>query len=170
MNGIIEETCKAIYNELCSQDLRTPKTEEEWNYVLDGFEKRWQFPNCIGALDGKHVTIVKPANSGSVYFNYKRTFSIILFALVDAQYRFLYIDVGAYGSEGDASIWQTTALQKAINTGRANLPSSLSLRKAPDMKLPPVIVGDDAFPLSVNLMKPYSGDQLASPELIFNYR
>lgn len=170
MNDIIEETCEAIYDELCSQRLRAPKTEEEWNEVLDGFEKRWQFPNCIGALDSKHVTIVKPANSGSVYFNYKGTFSIILFALVDAQYRFLYIDIGEYTSEGEASIWQTTALQKAANTRRPNLPSSVSLRKAPDIKLPPVIVGHDAFPLSVNLIKPYRGDQLASPELIFNYR
>lgn len=52
---------------------------------------------CIGALDGKHVHIRPPPGSGSEFFNYKNTFSIVLMALVDADYKFIYCDIGCNG-------------------------------------------------------------------------
>lgn len=146
--------------------LVSPRTKDEWLAVMKNFYERWQFPQCIGALDGKHVAIIKPPNSGSVYFNYKKTFSIVLFALVDADSRFLYIDVGAPGSDGDGGIWRTTPLRNAIEDGTAGLPIS----GPGPVGVPPVIVGDDAFPLSINLMKPYTGTNLDEEKVIFNYR
>ena len=67
--------------------LQCPQTPGEWSTVAEQFWKRWQFPNCIGALDGKHVTLRQPFKSGSYFFNYKHTFSIVLMALVDANYQ-----------------------------------------------------------------------------------
>jgi hypothetical protein len=63
---------------------------------MEGYRRRfwdiWNIQNCIGDVDGKHVNIEAPANSGPVYFNYKKTFSVILLALVDANYNFIMID------------------------------------------------------------------------------
>ncbi|KAL3212976.1 hypothetical protein MRX96_035798 [Rhipicephalus microplus] len=73
-----------------------PKTET-WLHIAEGFSRKWQFSNCIGAVDGKHIQIKSPPNSGSMYFNYKGTYSVVLLAVVDSDYKFMIVDVGAYG-------------------------------------------------------------------------
>ena len=70
------------------------KTEAEWQAIADGFLTRWNFPNCLGALDGKHVGVKCPAISGSLYYNYKGFYSVILMALVDSDYKFIWADLG----------------------------------------------------------------------------
>lgn len=59
-----------------------PITEQGWLTVERGFHNR--FPHAIGAMDGKHVVLQAPFNSGSEYYNYKKSFSIVLLALVDS--------------------------------------------------------------------------------------
>jgi len=78
-----------------------PLTAEEWLKCSENFYKQWNFPHCVGALDGKHLVMQAPANSGSYYYNYKGTFSIVLLAVVDAEYKFLYVDVGCNGRVSD---------------------------------------------------------------------
>lgn len=95
---------------------------EEWKAVADGFAARWNFPNCIGALDGKHVNIIQPANSGSRFFNYKHTFSLVLMGLVDADYKFLYCDVGCNGRISDGGVFAGCSLDQPLKTKTANVP------------------------------------------------
>ena len=83
-----------------------PETEEDWQLIAEKFEKRWNFPHCIGTLDGKHIVVKCPASSGSLYFNYKETFSIVLLTLVDANYKFRYIDIGSYSRNSDGGCYE----------------------------------------------------------------
>ncbi len=61
-----------------------PSSDEEWGAIAHEFNEKWNFANCIGAMDGKHVQIQAQANSSSYYFNSKGSFSIVLLAVVDA--------------------------------------------------------------------------------------
>nr|CAI5840912.1 unnamed protein product [Callosobruchus analis] len=135
-------------------------TEEIWKTVEKNFCELWNFPNCIGAIDGKHVVIEAPANSGSLYFNYKKTFSVVLLALVDANYRFISVDVGAYGKNSDGGIFASSNMGKALLGNSFNIP--------PDK----IIVGDEAFPLSKHLLRPFPGTQIRNniSKRTFNYR
>ena len=82
---IISETCNAIWTKLLEDRyLKCPTTQVEWKKIAIRFEKLWQFPNCLGAIDGKHVVMQAPARGGSTFFNYKKTHSIVLMAVCDA--------------------------------------------------------------------------------------
>nr|XP_026695263.1 uncharacterized protein LOC104265542 [Ciona intestinalis] len=72
---ILKETCSAIWNVLGPKYVKPP-TSEDWIKIAEDFEQIWNFPNCLGALDGKHIRIKSPPNSGSEFYNYKGYFSI----------------------------------------------------------------------------------------------
>ncbi|KAJ8937947.1 hypothetical protein NQ318_013203 [Aromia moschata] len=59
--------------------------------IQKDFFDRWQFPFCCGALGGKHVLIQNPPRGASDYFNYKGSYRVVLPALVDENYPFIYI-------------------------------------------------------------------------------
>lgn len=63
--------------------------KKDWIEVAEIYKKKTNFPHCLGAIDGKHIRIRKPSNTGSEYFNYKNYFSIVLMAVVDANYKFV---------------------------------------------------------------------------------
>ncbi len=145
-----------------------PSTDD-WRKIADGFQERWQFPNCIWALDGKHVVIQVPSNSGSTFYNYKVGFSIVLMALVDHRYCFTIIDVGGHGSNSDGGIFAQSALGKAIKNDNLAIPQPRPLPGF-SQPIPHVIVADEAFPLSQNLMRPFPGKDLDEARRIYNYR
>lgn len=121
-------------------------------------------------MDGKHVRITCPQLGGSHYFNYKSYNSIILLALVDANYKFLYIDVGTNGRIGDAGVYTKSKLRECLmDRSILNIPDSKQLPNT-NITTPFVVLADDAFPLSYNVMKPYSLKNITKEEKIFNYR
>jgi len=158
VQSIVLEVCSAIIFTLKDEYIPIPG-EEDWKRIAKEFWEIWNFPNCIGALDGKHVVIEAPPNSGSLYFNYKKTFSIVLFALVDAQYKFVAVDIGAYGKNSDGGILSNSNLGKALEKNKLNIPNEQYLPSTNE-KLPLVFIGDEAFPLKKYLLRPYPGPQV----------
>jgi len=167
---IVREVLTAICAKLKNIAIPQP-TENLLNNVSAEFYKAWNFPNCCGAIDGKHIRIVCPADSGSMYFNYKSFFSIVLLALVDTNYKFLFVDIGSYGKEGDAGIFPKSNLGKLISSGEFPFPEPKCLPFT-DIVLPHVFVGDEAFKLTNNMMRPYPREQSKADvtKAIFNYR
>jgi len=98
-----------------------------WEASARGFYEKWQFPNCIGSVDGKHVTIKCPDNSGSRNFCYLKKFSVVLMAIVDPEYKFICIDVGGYGRNSDGGILEESAMGKRLEAGTLNVPKSTPL-------------------------------------------
>lgn len=96
---IIQDVFNAIKIKLMY--LMSVPNEIEWKNNAQTFYDKWNFPNVIGAIDGKHVRIQCPLNSGSMYFNYKNFFSVVLLAIVDANYKYIAVDIGSYGRESD---------------------------------------------------------------------
>jgi hypothetical protein len=165
----VPEVCEAIISELADKVVVTPSTPDEWREVSDKFEARWNFWHSCGAIDGKHIAIKAPADSGTVYHNYKGFFSIILLGLVDAEYKFLYIDVGANGSTSDCAVFNSSELKARLDRNTQGLPPAQPL-PGDDRPMPYFLVGDDAFALESWMMKPYATHHLEEDERIFNYR
>ena len=118
---IINDTCTAIWNALSNEVMPTPD-RNKWEKIEEGFRMRWRFPNCLGALDGKHVMIKAPPNSGSTFYNYKKHFSTVLLALVDANYRFICVDIGEYGSNTDGNVFKFSTFGTKYMNGQLDTP------------------------------------------------
>ncbi|KAJ4920917.1 hypothetical protein JOQ06_000172 [Pogonophryne albipinna] len=147
-----------------------PQTED-WRAIAAEFQERWNFPNCVGAIDGKHVVIQAPANSGSLYFNYKSTHSLVLLAVVDAQYLFRVVDVGGFGRSSDSGSLRNSAFGESLRDGSLQLPPDTVIPGAERLGLlPHVFVGDEAFPLLDNLLRPFPGRQITRERRMYNYR
>ncbi|KAL4714309.1 hypothetical protein ACJJTC_009661 [Scirpophaga incertulas] len=132
--------------------------------------EKWNMPNCVSSIDGKHVRIKAPQHSGSLFLNYKDYFSIVMLALVDADYKFVAIDAGSYGKEGDSNIYRKSIIGKKIERNDFNIPESKVL-PGTNINLPHFMIGDEAFPLDTNMMKPYSRrSRLDRQKEVFNYR
>lgn len=148
--------------------LQFPTTKLEWEAIANNFAIKWQFPHCLGALDGKHIVFQSLRKDGSYFYNYKGTNSIVLLALVDADCRFIYIDVGCNGRTHDAGVLLQSDLKKVIANAEKYFPADKVIGNG--RKLPYVIIGDDAFPLQKHIMKPYSHNTNKKEKQIYNLR
>ena len=151
--------------------IKAPESPNEWEKIADEFERRWNFPHCCGAMDGKHIRMQTPPSAGSRYFNYKLWHSIVLLAVVSADYTFLLVDVGDCGRHSDGGVLQSSQFGQALLTDQLGLPCPRPLTGAdPNIKIPFMFVADEAFPLRCNIMRPYPGKALPGTKRIFNYR
>ena len=93
----------------------------------------------------------------------------MLLALVDANCKLLYADIGQYGSARDGSIFSSSTLRKMLDSNHLNLPVAEPL-EGTEFNLPYYILADSAFPLEEFIMKPFTGKNLPKEKKIYNYR
>lgn len=160
----------AVWDRLNLEFINEPSIEDLME-ISEKYERKANFPHCVGSIDGKHIRIVKPSGSGSEFYNYKKFFSVVLMAVADSDYCFRYIDVGGFGHEGDSNLFKSTDLGKKIYAGTLNLPQPKPLPNDPSgLPAPFVFVADEAFALCENVLRPFPAKNLTSKNKIFNYR
>ena len=163
----------AVWDAL-NEELMPQLTRERWEKIEKGFRFQWNFPNCIGAMDGKHVLVRSPPNSESKFHNYKGAFSIVLLAIADHQYRFSYVDIGGFGSNSDGNIFNTSKFGTDYINEKCDVPPPKALpNDSLGQVVPHCIVADEAFPLRPDLMRPYPRARhglLPRDQCIYNYR
>lgn len=166
---IVKEVCKTIWEILHEECLTLPTSPEGWLHIINEFNEIANFPNCVGCIDGKHVRIINPEHSGSIYSNYKKFFSVVLLAICDCNYRFIYINVGSCGTDSDSTIFKNSNLFQKLQNEEMCFPPPKPLPHTTE-PLPYVIVGDAAFGISKQVLRPYARSNMTYKKKILNYR
>ena len=166
---IIKEVCKVIVN-LFSEECVTNhfrKNAEEFRQSMIDMETEWQFRFVFSAIDGSYLPLRCPPGgleSMKQYHNFKNFYSVVLLALVDdAKYRFIWVALGAPGNTHDSTYLQSTSLYNEITRGKV-LPDKF--QQIGEIDVPPMILGDGAFPMKTWMFKPH-GDAVLSEEKRF---
>ncbi|XP_069586524.1 uncharacterized protein [Ranitomeya imitator] len=169
ISAIVRSTCLQIWEKLHELVMPEPK-QEDWLKIASAFKNTCDFPNCIGAVDGKHIGVRKLPNSGSQFCNYKQFFSVVLLAVADSNYRFVIEDFGAYGRTGDSRVFNFSIMGRRLRDNQLNLPPPQQLPGSNAEAVPFVLVGDEAFQLTRHVMRPYPRHNLDHRRRVFNMR
>jgi hypothetical protein len=117
----------------------------------------------------KHYLIKCPLKADSQFYNYKSFHSAVLFAVADSDCSFILIDVGGYDRDNDSKMFSEYSTGKALSANKVNIPAQQKIGST-DSDIPFYLVGDEAFPLQQNLMKPFPRRQFYISKRIFNSR
>ncbi|XP_058128589.1 uncharacterized protein LOC131292869 [Anopheles ziemanni] len=105
------------------------------------------------------------------FFNYKKTFSIVLLGIVDANYNFIFADVGCQGRISDGGVFTNSPIYARLERRELNIPAPEILQPPYKMEVPYYLLGDQAFAMKEYCLRPYGGMHAAdSIERNFNYR
>ena len=164
---IIEEVAKAITTYVGKDYIKILSSQEEW-FSLAKMFCFVKFPKLSGAIDVKHI-IKPPPGTGSEFFNYNKSFSVILLAITRPDYECLYAYGGSNGRMNDSGVWNNSDLRRKFENDGMNVPDPNPLPFV-IIRVPYVFVGDDAFTLKNYMMKPFSRRDLTTERQVYNYR
>ena len=146
ISNIVSEKTSEIWNSLCRGSLMNmTENNASWIKIAEEFERKWNFPNCLGATNRKHIKdimIQNPANSGNLHFNFKTYF--ILLTVCNPDYEFTIEDNGEGGCQSDAGVFANSLLAQAVTKNKLSTPTARKVTDC-DNYFSHVFIGNDAF-------------------------
>jgi len=97
---IVDQIDDVLWSRLLSKHLSVPD-HDRFLYTAVSCHERWNFPNVSGCIDGKHVRLKCRTNAGSLFYNWKHFFSVVLRGVADSESGFIFINIGAFGKQSD---------------------------------------------------------------------
>lgn len=116
--------------------------------------QRLGFPNCIGAIDGSHIPICAPKLQSAQYYNRKSFHSVVVQAVAESDGIFSSILIGHSGVSHDAHVFRSSRFYQRMQEGTF-IEGNPSINYG-FIAIPPLILGDGAYPLSTWLMKAFA--------------
>ena len=165
---IIRRVCRAICEHLGPQLISLPTTEAEVQEKTKHFFERFQFPQCLGAVDATHIDIKQPSHNATDYVNRKSHFSINVQACCDYNCQFMDVVVKWPGSVHDARMFTNSTLNMKFKTGGIPRCPKVDVEKEDPIQV--FILGDPTYPLMPYLMKEYANGGSTVQEQYFGYR
>ncbi|CAJ0953206.1 unnamed protein product [Ranitomeya imitator] len=173
LSGIIADTCRALWDNLREEFLPIPTTEL-WQANAQKFEQidyisviKMHFGTNLpaGRFGGRTAHAPAILEDGGAQGEDGRDPGRI-----GADCRFLAVDIGAFGHANDSRTFKESDMGRRLYDNNFNFPQPRPLPNTEGPALPFVVVGDEAFQMSGNLLKPYSSRGLDRTKSIFNYR
>lgn len=93
----------------------------------------------------------------------------MLMAITNANYEFIMVDFGTNGRISDGGVIENTTFHRRLINNDLNIPQA-STPSNSDKLLPYVFIGDEAFSLRDDFLKPFGQKELDRQKRIFNYR
>ncbi|XP_055955589.1 uncharacterized protein LOC126814699 [Patella vulgata] len=166
VSSIIHIFCESLIS-IKDKFIKFP-SGEELNRVVNGYRSKWGFPNAGGAIDGSHIPILGPSMNHADFHNRKGWYSIIVQAVVNDRYEFTDLNIGWPGSVHDARVYANSKIYAKGLSGTLFAGKMIDVN---NVRLPIVLLGDPAYPLSNFLMEPYTDNGHLTPkQKTFNYK
>ncbi len=165
LSKTVKAVCSAINVAVGPQYLKLPQNVEDMKKLISQFESRFGFPQAFGCLDGTHIPLRQPTENSQDYFCYKMKYSLNVQALCDYRGVFLDVEIKWPGSVHDARVYANSNLNKMFT--EKTLPMVYRALLPGTDRIPPLVLGDPAYPLLPNVMKEYVEDAY-NERAIFN--
>ena len=159
---IVHEFCEAL-NRLSSTYVNFPRTPLELRKAIHLFKEdvKCKIPQAFAAVCGTHIEILAPnCASKTDYFARTKHYTVNTQCVAGANLIFYSVATGYPGSYHDARVWGESRIGKFVESGALKYPEEI----IGQVKVNPLLLGDGAYPLSVNLIKPYPFSNVLSRE------